>query len=79
MRFEADRAKRFYQEAMPLIQLVHRDSRASLWALIQIYYRLLRRIETKEYRVLDERIRLSTFEKLLLVLEAGTRNLAGAF
>jgi 15-cis-phytoene synthase len=79
MRFEAARARAYYREAMPLIGMVHPESRASLWALIQIYYRLLGRIEEKQYRVLDERIRLSTPEKAWLVLEAGTRKLAGAF
>lgn len=79
MRFEAARARAYYNEAMPLIGMVHRDSRASLWALIQIYYRLLGRIEEKQYRVLDQRIRLSTPEKAWLVVEAGTRKLAGAF
>lgn len=79
MRFEAGRARAYYDEAMPLIGMVHRDSRASLWTLIQIYYRLLGRIERKQYRVLDQRIRLSTAEKAWLVLEAGTRKLAGAF
>jgi phytoene synthase len=79
MQFQAGRARRYYDESMPLIGLVHRDSRASLWALIQIYYRLLGRIEAQQYRVLDERIRLATWEKVWLVLEAGTRKLAGAF
>jgi phytoene synthase len=79
MRFQAARARAYYNEAMPLIQLVHRESRASLWALIQIYSRLLDRIEQKQFRVLDQRIRLSTPEKAWLVLEAGTRKLARAF
>ena len=78
MRFEANRARGYYNEAMPLIKLVHSESRASLWALIQIYYRLLGRIEAKQFRVLDERIRLSTPEKAWLVVEAGTRKLTGA-
>lgn len=79
MRFEAGRARAYYNEAMPLIGMVERGSRASLWALIQIYSRLLERIEQKQYRVLEERIRLSTAEKVWLVVEAGTRKLAGAF
>ena len=79
MRFEANRARAYYMEAMPLIKMVHPESRASLWALIQIYYRLLGRIEQKQFRVLDQRIRLSTPEKAWLVLEAGTRKLTGTF
>jgi phytoene synthase len=78
MRFEAARARAYYNEAMPLIKMVHSESRASLWALIQIYYRLLGRIEEKQFRVLDQRIRLSTPEKAWLVVEAGTRKLARA-
>ncbi len=79
MKFEAERARGYYNEAMPLIGMVERGSRASLWALIEIYSRLLQRIEEKQYRVLDGRIRLSTLEKLWLVVEAGTKKLAGAF
>jgi phytoene synthase len=79
MRFEAGRARAYYDEARPLIGMVERGSRASLWALIEIYSRLLQRIEDRQYRVLDGRIRLSTWEKVWLVLEAGTKKLAGAF
>lgn len=79
MEFEAERARAYYREAMPLVGLVNPESRASLWALIQIYYRLLKRIEEKQFRVLEQRIRLSTAEKALLVVEAGARKLAGAF
>jgi len=79
MKFEAGRARGYYNEAMPLIGMVERGSRASLWALIEIYSRLLQRIEEKQYRVLDRRIRLSTLEKVWLVVEAGTKKLAGAF
>lgn len=79
MRFEAARAFDYYKQSMPLIRMVDKDSRASLWALIQIYYRLLQRIEAREYRVLDRRVRLSTFEKVWLVLQAGGRKLVGAY
>ena len=79
MKFEAGRARGYYNEAIPLIGMVERGSRASLWALIEIYSRLLQRIEEKQYRVLEGRIRLSTLEKVWLVVEAGTKKLVGAF
>ncbi len=79
MRFETARAFDYYKQSMPLIRMVDKDSRASLWALIQIYYRLLRRIEASEYRVLERRIRLSTFEKVWLVVQAGGRKFVGAY
>ena len=70
MDFEAARARRYYDESRPLLDLVHRKSRSSLWALITIYSRLLDRIRKSNYDVLSHRIRLSTFEKSVIVLRA---------
>src|SRR5262249_17420714 len=44
MGFEAARARNYYRESMPLLDLVHPRSRPSLWALVAIYSRLLDRI-----------------------------------
>ncbi len=70
MEFEATRARRYYDESRPLIGLIHKKSRSSLWALITIYSRLLDRIRRSNYDVLARRIRLSTFEKSFIVLRA---------
>jgi phytoene synthase len=70
MRFEGDRAFRYYDESMPLLGLVDRKSRPSLWALIEIYHRLLERIQDSGYNVLDRRIRLSSIEKIGILLRA---------
>lgn len=70
MRFEAARAKAYYDESRPLISLVHKRSRRSLWALIEIYRRLLARIEESNFDVLSSRIRLSTLEKLKILLQS---------
>jgi phytoene synthase len=70
MQFEAERARVYYQESRPLIELVHRRSRPSLWAIIEIYRRLLDRIERSNFDVLEKRIRLSTWEKIGIVLSA---------
>jgi phytoene synthase len=70
LKFEADRARVYYAESRPLIALVDPDSRASLWALIEIYRRLLERIEASNYDVMSRRIRLTTAEKLRIVLTA---------
>ncbi|HXA50628.1 MAG TPA: phytoene/squalene synthase family protein, partial [Candidatus Acidoferrum sp.] len=37
MRFEAGRARAYYNESAPLLDLIHPRSRSSLWALISIY------------------------------------------
>ena len=70
MGFEAARARAYYDEAMPLVDMVHRRSRPSLRALISIYSRLLERIERKNYDVFSERVSLSPLEKSWLVLRA---------
>jgi 15-cis-phytoene synthase len=70
MRFEAARARAYYAEAMPLVGLVDRRSRASLRALIGIYRRLLERIEQSNYDVLERRIRLPNWEKILILLRS---------
>jgi phytoene synthase len=73
MEFEAARARRYYDESAPLIQMVHKRSRGSLWALITIYSRLLERIRKSNYDVLSQRIRLSTAQKSWIVLQAMVR------
>jgi phytoene synthase len=70
MRFEADRARAYYDESRPLLDLVHSRSRASLWALIEIYRRLLGRIERSNYDVLQKRVRVPTSEKLAILVSA---------
>ncbi len=70
MDFEAARARAYYDQSRPLIGLIHKGSRSSLWALITIYSRLLDRIRQSNYDVLARRIRLSTFEKSFIVLRA---------
>jgi phytoene synthase len=70
MRFEAARARAYYDESMPLLDLVHPRSRPSLWALIAIYSRLLERIEATNYDVFSRRVRLSSLEKSRILVQA---------
>lgn len=70
LAFEAGRAKQYYAESAPLVGMVRPESRASLWALIEIYRRLLRKIEASNFDVMRGRIRLSTPEKLRIVARA---------
>jgi len=73
MSFESDRARQYYAESRPLIGLVHRRSQPSLWALIEIYRRLLVRIERSNFDVLATRIRVPTWEKLSILAGAALR------
>ena len=70
LAFEAARARRYYAESSPLIAMVHRRSRRSLWALIEIYRSLLDKIEAAGYDVMSRRIRLTSFEKVRIVVRA---------
>lgn len=73
LAFEAARARAYYEEAQPLIGMVSPDSRHALWALIEIYRRLLSRIEQRGYEVLSQRVRLSALEKTSIALRAVLR------
>jgi phytoene synthase len=64
LAFEAERAKEYYRRSEPLVGLVDKRSRKSLWALIEIYKRLLQRIEESGFDVMSRRIRLSSLEKM---------------
>ena len=70
MRFEAARASAYYLESKALVGLVNRRSRSSLWALREIYTRLLKRIEGSDFDVLDRRIRVPALEKTGIVVKA---------
>jgi phytoene synthase len=70
MEFEAHRARAYYTESAPLIDMVDQHSRSSLWALIEIYSRLLARIERTNYDVLSRRVELAAREKLGIILKA---------
>src|SRR5215471_13312429 len=70
MRFEAARARSYYTESAPLLELIHPRSKSSLLALISIYSRLLERIEGTNYDVFSRRVRLSLFEKSWIVVRA---------
>jgi phytoene synthase len=70
MEFEWARANAYYEEAAPLLGLVRPASRPALWAMIAIYYGVLRRIRQLEYDVYRTRARLTGWEKSRIVLRA---------
>jgi phytoene synthase len=70
MEFEAERARTYYDDSAPLVDLVDAGSRSSLRALIGIYSRLLDRIVASHYDVLAHRVRVPTWEKLWVLASA---------
>jgi squalene synthase HpnC len=70
LRFEADRAWQLYEEGAHLLALIEEDSRGTLWLLVQTYSALLARIESVDFAVFGERVRLSKPEKVMLMAKA---------
>src|SRR5258707_5544586 len=64
LEYEADRARRYYESAKWLMELIEEDSRPALWVLVEIYSRLLKKITARDYDVLSERVSLTVWEKL---------------
>jgi squalene synthase HpnC len=70
LRFEADRAWQMYEEGAELHDLVDADSRGTLWLLVHTYNALLARIESLDFAVFGERVRLSKTEKMIFIARA---------
>jgi phytoene synthase len=74
VRFEAERAERWFARGLALVPLLDRRSAACVSAMAGIYHRLLSRIEADPRRALHERVALSGREKAVVAL----RSVAGA-
>jgi squalene synthase HpnC len=70
LRFEADRAWQCYEEGSALFGLIDPESRGALWLLVRTYSALLARIESLDFAVFGERVRLSKAEKMLFIAKA---------
>jgi phytoene synthase len=70
MRFEANRAAKYYEDSAALLPLVGRKSRRSLWALRKIYMDLLARLNDSDFTVLSRRINVPTARKIAILLSA---------
>lgn len=67
MRFEADRAYRYYAEALSLVELLDRPGRAVFLVMLRTYRGLLDEIVARDFDVFRERVRLPAWRKLWLV------------
>jgi squalene synthase HpnC len=70
LRFEADRAWQCYEEGAALLGLIEPESRGALWLLTHTYSALLARIESLDFAVFGQRVRLSRTEKMLFIAQA---------
>lgn len=76
MQFETDRAMLYYENASPLVYLIHRDSRAAFWTMYLSYRAILRRIQNRNFPIFLERVRLSNAQRLGIMLQALTKFVA---
>ncbi len=67
MRFQIERNRRLYAEAMPGIGLLNRDGRFAICAAAELYQRILVEIERADYDVFSRRISVSSLGKLRLL------------
>ena len=70
LRFESERAWQLYEEGSALLGLTDEDSRGALWLLVHTYSALLGRIESLDFAVFGERVRLSKTEKMMFIAKA---------
>ena len=70
MTFESKRALEYYSRARNLLPMVDETSRPALWAMMEIYGRILAKIVRRQYDVFGDRIHLSNLEKAMIMLRA---------
>lgn len=68
IRFEAQRAEQYYQNARDLFEPKDHDLLFPAEIMRVIYYSLLQRIHAVNYNVFDQRVRISNFEKMRIAL-----------
>ena len=68
MEFEAERAKKFFEDADRFLTFEDKPSMFAARAMEHIYSKLLRKLEMEKFRVFDKRINVSKPEKIFISL-----------
>jgi 15-cis-phytoene synthase len=64
MKFQIDRARKYYREAESGIKYLSPDARWPVWAALMLYQQILDSIERNDYNVFDKRAYVTTRRKL---------------
>ena len=67
MRFQVERGKDLYHRAEPLLEMIEPDTRRCTCLMGAVYYRVLQKIEKRDYNIFAGRVGLSLLSKLGLV------------
>ncbi len=70
MRFESTRASEYYAKGRRLLPMIEPASQPALWAMMEIYGRILKKIIRRHYDVFGASVRLSSPEKAAIALRA---------
>ncbi len=70
MNFQSRRARDYYNRGRSLLPMVDKVSRPGLWAMMEIYGRLLDKIVHSRYDIFGPAVRLSTPEKCIIAIRA---------
>jgi phytoene synthase len=70
MAFEAERARRFYDQSRPLTELLYPAGRAVFQVMSRTYRGLLDAIAAADFAVFDRRIRINRWRKFWWMIEA---------
>lgn len=70
MRFEAERTREYYSQAQSLFPLIEEASRPALWAMIEIYRRILDKIVERRFDVFNNSIHVANSQKAAIALRA---------
>jgi phytoene synthase len=70
MRFQVDRARRYYDASRALVPYLQASGRAVFLVMWRTYRGLLDAIERREYDVFSQRVRLSNWTKVRFALQA---------
>ena len=73
MKFQVERAERYYVEAIPGISLLNTDSQYAIYSAAKIYRGILRKIEARDYNPFLGRVFVPSIEKMGILLHEGLR------
>jgi len=66
MRFQVDRAEGYYTKALSELPAIDRKAQRPGLVMAAVYHAVLKKIQQENFRVLDQRISLSSLQKLWL-------------
>lgn len=79
MRFQIERARRFYAEALPGVMYLHKKGRLAIAAAAELYQAILDDIEANDYDVFNRRARTSMRRKLAMLPGIWRRSRFGGY